>query len=99
MLSWPVKNCLDQQLNNYNSHYEPQFKFSIRRCVNAGNSIINNTLFDLGSILDCNVTQVFNITLSLINTEQYMIVEFERELVNIKAGVMNVPYVNVEEKL
>ncbi len=73
----------------------------MKHCMNAGNSIIGKNLFHLCSQFDCNITEVFNSKLCFIKTEvrieQCMTVEFVRELLNIRDGVMKVSYMNVNK--
>ncbi len=73
-------------------------KFIMKHCMNAGNSIIVKNLFYVCSQFDCNTTDVFNSKLYFIKTEvrekQCMTVEFVRELLNIRDGVMKISYVD-----
>ncbi len=75
-------------------------KFIMKHYMNAGNSIIGNNMFYVCSQFDCNITEVFNIKLCFIKTEvweEQLTVEFVRELLNIRDGIMKVSYMNVDE--
>ncbi len=73
----------------------------MKHCMNAGNSIIGKNLFYVCSQFDSNITESFNSKLCFIKTEVRdelcMTVEFVRELLNIRDGVMKVSYMNVDE--
>ncbi len=70
--------------------------FIMKHCMNAGMN-----LFYVCSQFNCNITEVFNSKLCFIKPEvreeQYMTVEFVREQLNIRDGVMKVSYMKVDE--
>ncbi len=64
----------------------------MKHCMTAGNSIIGKSLF---YVILLKFSLCFIIT--EVREEQYITVEFVRELVNIRDGVMKVPDIYVDE--
>ncbi len=84
----------------YHSSNE-RVKCIMKHCINAWNSIIGKNMFYVCSQFDCNITEGFNSKLCFIKTqvleEQCIIVEFVRELLNIRDGIMKLSDMRVDE--
>ncbi len=73
----------------------------VKHCMNVGNSVIGKNLFYVCPQFDCDISEVFNSKLYFIKAEvqekECITVEFVRELLNIRDGVMKVLDINVDE--
>ncbi len=73
----------------------------MKHFLNAGNIIIVKNLLYVCSQCVCNITEVFKSKLCFIKTEvgeaQCVTVEFTKELLNIRDGVMKISDMNVDK--